>query len=161
MNLKPYFRPNRLDDNSKLVELDFKQIVMQRKPKSIDNFFELWIFKCCFLRVNCQNCKSLLRVRFCTLEAKPLILGQIWGNQEFSERALKELLNALFRGASSSRGMCRFAEKYWNRQNLTFGDLWWPDLSPDLQNDQSVSSWFLTLFRMPLTRFRYMAQEPS
>ena len=33
--------------------------------------------------------------------------------------------------------MCQFVEKCWNRQNLTFGDLWWPDLWPDLKNDWS------------------------
>ena len=33
--------------------------------------------------------------------------------------------------------MRQFVEKCWNRPNLTFGDLWWPDLWPDLKNDRS------------------------
>ena len=32
--------------------------------------------------------------------------------------------------------MRQFVEKCWNRPNLTFGDLWWPDLWPDLKNDR-------------------------
>ena len=33
--------------------------------------------------------------------------------------------------------MRQFVEECWNRPNLTFGDLWWPDLWPDLKNDWS------------------------
>ena len=33
--------------------------------------------------------------------------------------------------------MRQFVEKCWNRPNLTFGDLWWADLWPDLKNDRS------------------------
>ena len=35
--------------------------------------------------------------------------------------------------------MCRFVEKCWKRQNLTFGDLWLPDFWPDLKFDRSLS----------------------
>ena len=33
--------------------------------------------------------------------------------------------------------MSRFVEKRWKRQNLTLGDLRWPDLWPDLKNDRT------------------------
>ena len=46
--------------------------------------------------------------------------------------------------------MCRFVEKCWKRQNLTFGDLWWSGLWPDLKMTEAVPSWFLTFFRMSL-----------
>ena len=39
--------------------------------------------------------------------------------------------------SSSSRVMDQFVEKCLNRPNLTFGDLWWPDLWPDLKHDRS------------------------
>ena len=69
---------------------------------------------------------------FCSLEAKPLNVDQIWGH--ISERALKELSNALLRcSSSSSRVMRQFVEKCWNRLNLAFGDLWWPDVWPVLK----------------------------
>ena len=34
--------------------------------------------------------------------------------------------------------MYRFVEKCWKCKNLTFGDLWWPDLWPDLKIDRSL-----------------------
>ena len=40
--------------------------------------------------------------------------------------------------SSGSRVMCRFVEKCWKRQTLTFGDLWWPDLWPNLKNDRPI-----------------------
>ena len=33
--------------------------------------------------------------------------------------------------SSSSRVMRQLVQKCWNRPNLTFGDLWWPDLKID------------------------------
>ena len=66
---------------------------------------------------------------FCYLEAKPLILDQTWGH--ISERAFKELSALLRSTVALSRVMRQFVEKCWNRPNLTFADLWWPDLSPD------------------------------
>ena len=39
--------------------------------------------------------------------------------------------------------MSRFVEKWWKRQNLTFGDLWWPDRRPDLK---SARSGFVMIF---------------
>ena len=42
--------------------------------------------------------------------------------------------------SSGSRVMCRFVEKKcWKLQNMTFGDLWWPDLWPDLKTEWSLS----------------------
>ena len=73
---------------------------------------------------------------FCTLEVKPLTVGQIW--EYYSERALIGLSNALFRGAVALliSELCVDLLKIvdiWptNRRNLTFNDLWWPDLWPD------------------------------
>ena len=43
--------------------------------------------------------KKLLFLEFCSLEVKPLILGEIRGH--ISERALKESLNALLRGVEA------------------------------------------------------------
>ena len=39
--------------------------------------------------------------------------------------------------SSDSRVMCWFVENCWKRQNLIFGDLWSPDLWPDLKNDRT------------------------
>ena len=74
----------------------------------------------------------------CSLEAKLLILDQIWGHT--SERALKELSNALSRSTVAllvPELSASLSKKCWNMPNLTFGDLWWPDLWPDLKNDWS------------------------
>ena len=43
--------------------------------------------------------------------------------------------------SSGSRVIYRCIEQCCNRPNLTFGDLWWPDLWPDLKND--TSSFFM------------------
>ena len=74
-------------------------------------------------------------------------------------KSVKRVIECAFPRRCSSSGfrvMCQFVEKCWKRQNLTFGDLWWPDL----KNIAAVSWWFLALFRMPVTACRYMAQEP-
>ena len=71
--------------------------------------------------------------------------------------------------SSGSRVMCRFVEKCWKRQNLTFGDLWWPDLLPDLKIDRSLSviifdalSIAANVSRRSLSRTcLYVAQKPS
>ena len=73
-----------------------------------------------------------------------------------SKRALKELSNAFFPrrcNSSSFRVMCQFVEKCWNRQNLTFGYLWWPDLWPDQKKwpQQSLHD-FLRSFECRLLR---------
>ena len=47
--------------------------------------------------------------------------------------------------SSSFRAMRQFVEKCWNRPNLTFDDLWWPDLWLHLKIDRSTSS-FVVLF---------------
>ena len=47
---------------------------------------------------------------------------------------VKRAIKCAFEGRCSSSGsrvMCRFVEKFWKRQNLTVGDLWWPDLWPN------------------------------
>ena len=41
--------------------------------------------------------------------------------------------------SSSSRVMRQFVEKCWNRPNLNFGDLRWPDLWPDLKVARCLS----------------------
>ena len=85
---------------------------------------------------------------FCPLQAKPLTLGQIWEN--YSERALIGLSNALFRGAVALLvpELCvGFLEIFdirpGNRRNFAFNDLWWPDLWPDQKIDRSD---FLIIF---------------
>ena len=98
---------------------------------------------------------------FCSLEAKPLTLDQIWG--QIGERALKELSNALLRSTVSLLvpELCASLSK-----NVEIGQIWPLVTSGDLTFDltlkvtEVVSSWFLTLFRMPLTACRYVAQEP-
>ena len=76
------------------------------------------------------------------MEAKPLTVGQIWEN--YSERVLIGLSNALFRGAVALlvSELCVDLVKIvgiWptNRRILTFNDLWWPDLWHDQKNDRS------------------------
>ena len=99
---------------------------------------------------------------FCPLEAKPLTWGQIW--EHYSERSVKGLSNALFCGAVALL-VPELADgsfqTYGNGLNLTFDDLWWPDLWPDLKTRGVYPSFFLMLFRLPLTACRYVAQEPS
>ena len=66
-----------------------------------------------------------------------------------------ECSNALQRCSfSGSRVMCRFVEKCWNRQNLTFGDLWWPDL----KNDRS--SLFMICYALSNAVYRVSLQGP-
>ena len=82
----------------------------------------------------------------------------------FQRESVKRAVECVFPwrcSSSGSRVICQFVEKCWNRQNLTFRDLWWPDPWPDLKNDWSSFFMTLTLFRIPLTACRYMAQEPS
>ena len=123
-----------------------------------------WQNKCCVFTESKVITKKTFIAKngyfwsFCSLESKPLTLGQIWG-----DITLKELSKALLRStvALLVLELCAsLSKKYWNRPNLTFGDLWWPDLWPDLKMTEVVSPWFLTLFRMPLTACRYVAQEP-
>ena len=74
------------------------------------------------------------------MEPKPFILGEILGNT--SERTLKELSNALFQGAVAflvPPSYLPIWRKCWKRQNLTFGELWWPDLWPGLKIHWSLS----------------------
>ena len=89
--------------------------------------------------------------RFCPLEAKPLTVGQIWEN--YSERALMRLSNALFRGAVALlvSELCVdlltiFGSWPTNRWILTFNDLWWPDLWPDQRRDRN--DFFLIFLRL-------------
>ena len=59
-----------------------------------------------------------------------------------SRKSFKRAIECAFARRCSSSGarvICRFVEKCWKRQNLTFGDLWWPDFSPDLKIDWSLS----------------------
>ena len=50
-----------------------------------------------------------------------------------------------------------------NREHFTFDDLWWPDLWPDLKNDQST--FLVILNELSNTAYhvacRSVAQEPS
>ena len=57
-------------------------------------------------------------------------------------RCVKRAIECAFSGRFSSAGsrvMCRFVEKCWKRSNLTFGEVWWPDLWPDQKIDRSLS----------------------
>ena len=76
------------------------------------------------------------------LEVKPLTIAQIWWH--VSERAVKGLSSAFFRAllAVLVHELQRLKEKNIeitkNPENLTFDDLWWPYLWPDLKNDWST-----------------------
>ena len=99
---------------------------------------------------------------FCPLEAKPLTWGQIW--EHYSERSVKGLSNALFRGAVAlsvpeiAVGSFQNVEIVNILPLVTSGDLTF-DLTQKMT--EVFSSLFLTLFRLPLTACRYVAQEPS
>ena len=87
-----------------------------------------------------------------------------WNLSTRLRKNVKRAIECAFLRRTSSSGfrvMCRFVEKCWKRQNLTFGDFRWPDLWPDLKMIKAVSSWFFTLFQMPLTTCRCMSQKPS
>ena len=81
----------------------------------------------------------------CSLEAKPLILDQIWGHN--NERALKELSNALFRStvallvpelcANLSKIGLLIMLKIGQIRHLMTSGLWWPELWHDLKNDRN------------------------
>ena len=56
------------------------------------------------------------------------------------QRNAKRAIECAFAGrcnSSGSRIMSRFVEKCWKQLNLTYGDLWWPDLWTDLINDRT------------------------
>ena len=79
-------------------------------------------------------------------------------------KSVKKAIECTFTGrwsSSGSWGMCRFVEKNVENGKIWPLDLWWPDLWPDLKIDRSLSVIILTLFRLPLTARRYVAQEPS
>ena len=74
------------------------------------------------------------------LEVKPLTIAEIWWH--VGERAVKGLSSAFFRAllAVLVHELQRLKEKKIieitkNPENLTFDDLWWPYLWPDLKND--------------------------
>ena len=54
--------------------------------------------------------------------------------------------------------MRQFVEKCWNEPNLTFGDLWWPDLWPDLKND---SSFFMIFDALSSAAYRVSLRGPE
>ena len=65
--------------------------------------------------------------------------------------------------------MCQFVEKCWNRRNLTFDDLWWPDPWPDLKNDRCgfvmifsalSNAAYLVSLRGPGAEIEGVSQEP-
>ena len=59
---------------------------------------------------------------FCSLEAKPLTLGQIWGH--FSEKALKDLSNA-FLSAAVALLVPEFCDDLLKNVEKAKFDLWW------------------------------------
>ena len=68
----------------------------------------------------------------------------------FQWKSVKELSNARLRRTLSLLvpELCASLSKNgWNRLNLTFGDLWWPDLWPDLKNDRSNFVMIFDAFR--------------
>ena len=54
--------------------------------------------------------------------------------------------------------MCKFVEKCWKAQNLTFGGLWWPDLWPDTKIDLSVS--FIIFYALSIAAYRASLRGP-
>ena len=78
---------------------------------------------------------------------KPLAWGQIW--RHTAGRAVNGLSFAFLRAALAllfhelDRLKLRIVEMVENRKHSTFDDLWWPDVWPDLKNDQST---FLIVF---------------
>ena len=95
--------------------------------------------------------------QFLPLEVKPLTVGQIW--EDFSERALIGLSNALFWGAVALlvSELCVNLLKIvniWptNRQILAFDDLWWPDLWPDQKSGWGELPYFWRSFERRLSR---------
>ena len=58
--------------------------------------------------------------RHCSLEAKPLVVGQIW--RHVSERALKEISNALVR--STVALVVSESCAYLSKQNVEIGQIW-------------------------------------
>ena len=97
----------------------------------------------CRYWVKCYYRKTFIEKRlffsFCSLEAKPLILNQIY-LRAYKRKSVKRDIECAFAqhcSSFSSPVMCQFVEKCWNRPNLTLGDLWWPYFWPDLKNDQS------------------------
>ena len=101
---------------------------------------------------------------FCSLWAKPLTLGQSWGisKQKSVKKGYRMRLSAAlylfwFR---SYAPICR--KTCWKSPNLTFADLWWPELWRDLKHDRiSFVTFFYSLLNAAYTASRYMAQEPS
>ena len=70
-------------------------------------------------------------------------------------KSVKRAIKWAYPGPCSSSGppvMCRFVEKCLKRQKLTFRDLWWPDLWPDLKNDKSFRHYFWHFFDCRLLR---------
>ena len=73
---------------------------------------------------------------FCSIEAKPLILDEIW--RHACEILLQELSNALLCStvALLVPVLCASLPKNVEIVQIWLVDLWWPDLWPDLKNDQ-------------------------
>ena len=91
----------------------------------------------------------------------------------YQRKSGKIVINCAFEGRCSSSGsrvMCRFVEKYWKRQNLSF-DLWWPLVGPgsyqdwaqgpiliDTKTGHNVFTGFIAILqwlRWPTTSFRH------
>ena len=78
-------------------------------------------------------CKNNYFLSFYPLEAKPLTWSQIW--HEYTERPWTWLWNALFRDAVAFLVYELDIDSFqncWYGQKLTFDDLWWPELWPDV-----------------------------
>ena len=66
-------------------------------------------------------------------------LDFIWNLKKRYQKNVKRAIECSFAHDCSSSSfwvMHQFVEKCWNMPNLTFDDLWWPDLWPDLKNGQ-------------------------
>ena len=98
-----------------------------------------WQKKCCvsteskFITEKTFIAKNGYFWKFCSLEAKPLILDQIWGH--VSERALKELSNELLRSTVSLLvpELCASLSK-----NVEIGQIWPLVTSGDLTFDLTL-----------------------
>ena len=78
-------------------------------------------------------------VSFCSIAAKPLTFGEIWSDA--GERSLKGLSHAFLRSTVAflvPEIYASLSKKCWKRQNLTFGDISWPDLWTNLKNNRNI-----------------------
>ena len=90
---------------------------------------------------------------------KLLTVDEIWLQVA---KSVKRAIECTFLGRSSSSGsrvMFRFVEQCWKRQNLTFGDLWWPDFWPDQNIGRSLS--VIIFYALSIAAYRVSLRGPG